>query len=359
MKMALALAEKGRGFTSPNPMVGAVLVKEGKVVGQGWHRAVGEAHAEVEAIRDAGDHAEGATLYVTLEPCNHTGRTPPCAEKVLTAGIREVVMAMEDPNPHVTGGGARFLAERGIAVRKGVCEAEARRLNESFIKFIQTGRPFVVMKSAATLDGRTATRTGDSKWITGPAARRFVHLLRHEADAILVGIGTVKADNPQLTTRLEHLKGRDPIRVILDTDLSIDAGAEVLRQNPSGTDTLIVTGPVVCKEKKQRLEQQGVRVIQTEKTSGGIDLKDLMSRLGEMQVTRLLIEGGSRVHASALNSGIVDKVHLFFAPKILGGDDGYPICRGQGPERMNQSISLTDIRVLRFDDDVMIEGYIG
>lgn len=358
MKMALALAEKGRGCVSPNPMVGAVLVKDGRVVGKGWHRAAGQDHAEVEAIRDAGGQARGAVLYVTLEPCNHTGRTPPCTEAVIAAGIREVVMAMEDPNPHVAGGGARYLASRGIQVRSNVCGDEARRLNESYIKFVQTGRPFVVMKTAATLDGRTATRTGDSKWITGPAARRCVHRMRHEADAILVGIGTVRADNPQLTTRLEGIRGRDPVRIILDTRLSIDEEAEVLRPNPSGTETVIVTGPGCCDKKRQRLEQRGVRILRME-SANGIDLKTLMPELGARQITRLLIEGGSTIHAAALSSGIVDKVHLFFAPRILGGDDGFPVCRGPGPDRMNQSIALKDMRVCRFDDDLMIEGYIG
>ncbi len=358
MKMALALAEKGRGFTSPNPMVGAVLVKDGRIVGRGFHAAVGGPHAEVAAINDAGENARGATLYVTLEPCNHTGRTPPCTEKVIAAGIREVVMAMADPNPNVTGGGAKRLTEQGLLVRSGICETEARRLNEGFIKFVQTRRPFVTLKIAATLDGRTATSIGDSKWITGPKAREHVHGLRHAADAVMVGMGTVRADNPRLTTRLAHMTGRNPLRIILDTGLSIDEDALVLDVSDSEPEVLIITGPTVCAEKKKRLEQRGIRILPARTGEEGIDLNDLMEHLGKLKITQLLIEGGSRLNAAALKSGIVDKVVMFFAPKILGGDDGFPVCRGKGPALMDQCLGLGDMEVRRFDDDVMIAGYI-
>lgn len=360
MKMALDLAAKGRGFTSPNPMVGAVIVKGDRVVGKGYHQAAGKAHAEVNAIDDAGVSADGATLYVTLEPCNHFGRTPPCTEKILDAGIRRVVVAVKDPNPDVAGGGIDYLTNRGLAVSTGICEDEARRLNEVFIKYTKTKRPFSILKCAATLDGRLATRTGDSKWVTGEASRNFVHQLRHAVDAIMVGIDTVIKDDPSLTTRLENglaNKGKDPVRVVLDTHLRIPETAKLL-QLESDSDTLIITGPFVSKDKQARIEGKGAKIINFPLKGDLIDLDRLMDHLGALEITSLLIEGGSRVIASALAAGIVEKIFFFYAPKILGGDDGVPICRGPGPALMNQSTPVKDVRVTRFGDDVMIEGYI-
>ncbi len=357
MKMALALAEKGRGYTAPNPMVGAVVVKNGRVVGRGYHQAVGLAHAEVNAIDDAGSSAKDAILFVTLEPCNHTGRTAPCTQKILDAGITRVVVAMEDPNQDVQGGGIACLEKHGIDVSSGVCEAQARQLNEVFIKYIKTKRPFVIVKCAATLDGRIAAKTGDSKWITNPKSRKFVHELRHAVDGIMVGIDTVKADNPSLTTRLDGINGQDPTRIILDTRLSIDEDAKVLRQD-SDSDTLIISGNHAPEEKKAKLVSKGIKVIEVSEKEGVIDLDLLMDKLGRSGITSLLIEGGSRVIASALAAGIVDKVFFFYGPKILGGE-GFPICRGPGPDLMGQSISVRDICVRRFDDDVLVQGYIS
>jgi diaminohydroxyphosphoribosylaminopyrimidine deaminase / 5-amino-6-(5-phosphoribosylamino)uracil reductase len=356
MKMALYLAQKGRGYTSPNPMVGAVIVKNGQIKGRGYHQSVGEAHAEVNAITNAGSAVEGATLYVNLEPCNHTGRTPPCTRKILEAGIKRVVFAMEDPNT-VAGGGAALLKKHGVEVRKGVCEEPAKRLNEAFIKYVQTKRPFVILKCAATLDGRIATRSGDSKWVTGEKARRFVHRLRHAVDAILIGIGTIQADNPSLTTRLGSKKGADPVRIILDTHLSISPDARILKLD-SNSDTILVTGNQIEEDKRNRIQKKGVRLIQQAAASDQIDLSLLMDQLGSMGITSVLVEGGSRVIASAFSSGIVDKIHFFYAPKILGGDDGIPICRGTGRRLMQDSIRVKNVRLRRFDDDVMIEGYI-
>ena len=347
MQMALDLAVKGEGFTSPNPLVGAVLVKDGQVVGSGYHEVIGGPHAEVNAIDAAGDRAAGATLYVTLEPCNHTGRTPPCTRKILEFGISRVVVAMSDPNEKVIGGGLEFLQHNGIQVTKGVCEKQAQKQNEAFIKYIRTGQPFVIAKCAATLDGRIATRTGDSKWVTGEAARKFVHTLRHAVDAIMVGINTVRKDNPSLTTRLDDRKGKDPVRIILDTHLSIAPDARVLQQT-SASETILVAGHGVARSKKTAFEKAGARVIES-------SLKD---QLGELEICSLLIEGGSRVLASAFKAGIVDKVLFFYAPKILGGDDGVPICSGPGAELMNQSTAVKEIAVQRFADDVLIEGYI-
>jgi diaminohydroxyphosphoribosylaminopyrimidine deaminase/5-amino-6-(5-phosphoribosylamino)uracil reductase len=357
MAMALSLAKRGAGWTAPNPMVGAVVVKGGRVVGKGYHRAVGTAHAEVNAIDDAGIEARDATLYVTLEPCNHTGRTPPCTEKILAAGIRRVVCAMPDPNPKVAGGGNAFLASRGIDVSCGILEEKAEKLNESFVKYSRTGRPFVILKCAATLDGRLATRTGDSKWITGPRSRRFVHRIRHEVDAIMVGSGTVHADDPSLTTRLENRKGRNPRRIILDTRLGIPETAKVLRPE-SDSDTILVAGPGAPAENRARLAKRGATLLETPLKDGRIDLGILMTRLGDMGITSLLVEGGGSVLSSALADGIADKVLFFYAPKLLGGDDGVPICRGLGAGLMNDAVAVEKVRVRRFDDDVMIEGYI-
>ena len=358
MQMALDLAIKGQGYTSPNPLVGAVVVKDGKVVGTGYHQIIGGPHAEVNAIDAAGDLANGSTLYVTLEPCNHTGRTPPCTRKILAAGVRRVVVAMRDPNLEVAGGGAEFLKQQGIQVTTGVCEAQAKKQNEAFIKYARTGRPFVIVKCAATLDGQLATRTGDSKWVTGEQARQFVHGLRHAVDAIMVGINTVRADNPSLTTRLADRQGKDPVRIILDTHLSILPDAKVLQQK-SDSKTILVAGKAVARDKKTAIEQTGARVIAIRLKDGRIDLQALMDQLGTLDITSLLIEGGSQVLASAFGSSIVDKVFFFYAPKILGGNDGVPICSGAGAALMSQSIAVSDISVHRLGDDVLIEGYLG
>ncbi|MDM8526499.1 bifunctional diaminohydroxyphosphoribosylaminopyrimidine deaminase/5-amino-6-(5-phosphoribosylamino)uracil reductase RibD [Desulfococcaceae bacterium HSG8] len=357
MKIALDLAAKGEGFTSPNPMVGAVVVRDGEVVGKGYHEAVGKAHAEVNAIDDAGSSAEGATIYVTLEPCNHTGRTPPCTEKILSSGIRRVVVAMDDPNPDVRGGGNDYLRKQGIDITSGICEEEARKLNEVFIKYIRTKRPFVILKCAMTLDGRIATKTGDSKWVSGEASRKFVHRVRHAVDGIMVGMGTIRKDNPSLTTRLEGMNGLDPARIILDTRLSVSRDAKILHLD-SDSDTILITDGSVSADKKAGFENMGARVIGYPARDGRIDLDFLMDKLGELGITSLLIEGGSCVIASALKAGIVDKVLFFYAPRILGGDDGVPVCKGPGPDLMRDCLPVRDVRVRRFDDDVMIEGYI-
>lgn len=357
MRLALDLARRGEGFVSPNPMVGAVVVKDGRIVGQGFHQAAGKAHAEVNALDEAGEAARNATLFVTLEPCNHTGRTPPCTDRILKAGVRRVVTAMRDPNPHVAGGGLEHLSGRGLEVENGVCHAAAARLNEAYIKHVCTGVPFVTVKCAATLDGQIATRSGDAKWVSGEKSRQYVHRMRHASDAIMVGVDTVKKDDPSLTTRIEGFQGKDPQRFILDTQLSIPEGARVLKLKSSAVTT-IVAGPAVAEEKKARLERNGIRVLAAPLAEGLIDLGRLVQTLGAEAVTSLLIEGGGRVIASALKAGIVDKVVVFFAPKLMGGNDGVPMCRGPGPIRMQDGISLRDVQVQLFDQDVMIEAYV-
>lgn len=357
MKMALDLAIQGEGYVSPNPMVGAVVVKEGQIVGQGYHQAVGGPHAEVHALDDAGQQAFGATLYVTLEPCNHFGRTPPCTQKILAAGIKRVVVAMADPNPDVTGGGNACLQSKGVVVVTGVCEVEARKLNEGFIKYSKTKQPFVILKMAATLDGRIATRSGDARWVTGSVARAKVHAMRHAMDAILVGVGTVKADDPQLTTRLPGGKGVDPTRIVLDTHLTMPETARMLQQS-SMAETWIVCGPDADPGKKELLRTQGAVVLECPVRNDHIDLVSLLTMIGSRGITSVLIEGGGRVAHSALTSAIVDKCVLFYAMKLLGGSDGIPMFNGPGPEKMSESLALYDTEMICMDGDIMISGYL-
>ncbi len=357
MKLALALAEKGSGHVSPNPMVGAVVVNGDRIVGRGYHQHVGGPHAEVNAIDDAGAMARDATLYVTLEPCNHFGRTPPCTQKILDAGIRRVVVGMPDPNPDVAGGGNEFLTSKGIEVLCGVKEAAARRLNEPFVKFVRTRKPFVVLKIASTLDGRIAAHSGDARWVTGAAARARVHQLRHAMDAILVGIGTVDADDPQLTTRLDSGDGVDPIRIVLDSRLRMNHTARMLQQS-SNAPTWVICGPDARQDDKQRLQDAGARIVEAPLLGGHLDMAALMELLGQQEVTSLLIEGGSHVAGAALRADVIDKVIFFYAPKIYGGDNGIPICRGHGPDLMNESIAVRQIEMDRLGDDIMISGYL-
>lgn len=358
MEMALALAARGIGYASPNPLVGAVVVRDGRVVGRGFHARFGEAHAEVNALQEAGERARGATLYVTLEPCNHTGKTPPCTQSIIAAGIRRVVVAMPDPNPGVQGGGSACLRAAGITVHEGLAAGAARRQNEAFLKHALTGAPLVILKCAATLDGHIATRSGDAHWVSGPLSRNFVHQLRHAVDAILVGVGTVKADNPRLTTRLPEGRGSDPTRIILDTRLSIPLNARVLMDaSPAGT--ILVTGPDVSAASRRRVEARGVEVLPATCREGRVDMARLLPVLGARGIASVLVEGGGRVAGSILRAGLVDKVHLFYAPKLLGGDDGIPLCRGPGAARMQDCLKLQRLRVRRFGEDIMIEGYLS
>lgn len=356
MTLALEQAVKGQGHVSPNPMVGAIVVKDGQVVGRGYHRAVGGPHAEVHALDDAGEKALGSTLYVTLEPCNHQGRTPPCTEKIVQSGIKRVVVAMADPNPDVKGGGNRYLVRQGIEVVCGIQEQAARTLNESFIKYSQTKQPFVVLKMAATLDGRIATKTGDSRWVTGALARARVHRLRHALDAIMVGVGTIKADDPQLTTRLDDAAGVDPIRFVIDTRLSTPENATVISQR-STAPTYLVHGETAPLERRRRLIDGGAQLLEAPLQNGRIDLTALMSRLGQMGVTSLMIEGGAQLADSALKADVVDKVVFFYAPKILSGSDGMPMFNGKGPELMKEALPVQGIRVECVGEDIMIQGY--
>ncbi|MCS6859253.1 MAG: bifunctional diaminohydroxyphosphoribosylaminopyrimidine deaminase/5-amino-6-(5-phosphoribosylamino)uracil reductase RibD [Abditibacteriales bacterium] len=354
MRRALALARRSKGWTSPNPCVGAVIVKGGRVVGEGFHPRAGEPHAEVFAFRQAGKQARGGTLYVTLEPCVHYGRTPPCVEVILTSGIRRVVAAMVDPDVRVNGRGLTRLQAAGVEVTCGVLEEQARKLNEDFIKFKTQGLPFVTLKIAMTLDGKIATASGESQWITGDKARAHAQRLRHEHDAILVGINTVLADDPQLTTRLR--RGKDPQRIILDSRARLPLTARVLHVASSASTWVAVTQDAP-QSRIRKLEQSGAKVLPTESADGRVNLRQLMKLIAAQNVMSVLIEGGGTVAWSALDAGIVDKVIFFIAPKIIGGANAVTAVEGAG-RRLGEAWRLRDVRVKRMGEDVMVEGYV-
>ncbi len=356
MRRALELAAKARGRTSPNPMVGAVIVKDGEIVGEGYHKKPGTPHAEIHAIEQAKDKSKAAQLYVTLEPCCHWGRTPPCTKAIIQSGISSVVMAMFDPFSQVSGKGKAELEEHGITVQSGLLEAEARKLNESYIKYVTTSMPFVILKTAMSLDGKIATSTGESKWITSALSRQKVHEIRDEVDAILVGIGTVNHDNPSLTTRLENKQGIDPIRIVVDSKARISPEAKVLNLN-SPAATLIATTEKAPPEKIAQLQARDAEVIVTPELDGKVCLKALMKKLGERKITSLLIEGGGEINASALKEGIVDKVMVFIAPKLIGGKTAPGPIGGAGIEQLSRAVLFRDIQVSQIGEDILIEGY--
>jgi diaminohydroxyphosphoribosylaminopyrimidine deaminase/5-amino-6-(5-phosphoribosylamino)uracil reductase len=358
MALALKLAAKGTGYTSPNPLVGAVVVKDGDIVGQGYHRRYGQAHAEVEALRQAGPQARGATLYVTLEPCNHHGKTPPCTAAVLNAGICRVVIANSDPNPRVTGGGAAFLREKGLIVDSGLLAEAGCTLNETFFKAITTGRPFVIAKAAASLDGKIATRTNDSHWITSDKARIWVHRLRHQVDAILVGVGTVMADDPQLTTRLPSGQGQDPTRIVVDSHLRLPLTAQILTQT-STAPTWIACTNTAPTAKIAAIRSLGAEIILTPAHNNRVDLTALLTILGQRRINSLLVEGGAEVHGAFFDAGLVDKFHLFLAPKFIGGRQAPGILGGLGIARLDEAPPARHLSIHRLGPDILISGYLN
>ncbi len=354
MRRALALAQ--RGYTAPNPMVGAVIVKDGRIVGEGYHRRAGMPHAEIEALRRAGESARGATLYVTLEPCSHWGRTPPCADALIEAGVRCVYAAMQDPNPQVAGKGFEKLREAGIEVQVGVLEERARQLNEIFIKYHTTGMPFVTVKAAMSLDGKIATHTGDSKWITDEPARRLVHRLRARHDAVMVGIGTVLKDDPLLTVRLPRL--REPLhrlRVIVDSRLCCPEEARVLHVEDS--PTLIATTEAAPSEKIARLRERGVEVEVLPADAGHVNLHELIRVLAQRGVTGVLCEGGGTLIASLLAQRLVDKVVFFYAPRIIGGRDAPTAVEGEGYACIEGCLRLDRVHWRKVGRDMMVQAY--
>ena len=357
MKRALNLAARGEGWVSPNPMVGAVVVKGGQVVGRGYHRRAGLPHAEVEALAAAGEAARGADLYVTLEPCNHQGKTPPCTQAILTAGVRRVIIATRDPNPQVTGGGAEFLAARGVEVHEGLLAAEARRLNEAWLHYVKTGRPWVMAKAACSLDGKIATAGGESQWLTGVPARAWGHRLRHRADAMVVGIGTVLADDPQLTTRRPGGRGKDPIRVVLDSRLRLPLTARLLNLD-SPAPTWVACTSQAPPEAIRAVKAQGARVLVLPADAGRVSLPALLEELGARQVQSLLVEGGAETLGACFDQRLVNQFYFFYAPKILGGSKAPGMVGGQGIIHLGEAHIARDLRVRRVGGDLLVSGYL-
>jgi len=357
MARALKLAELGRGQTSPNPLVGAVVVKNGEIVGEGYHQKAGLPHAEINALREAGERARDAVLYVTLEPCCHYGRTPPCTKAIIEAGIREVIVGVTDPNPQVAGKGIRILQESGIRVQLGVLEEEARRQNEAFFKYIRTKLPFVTLKAAVSLDGKIATVSGDSKWITGEKARQLVHRLRAESDAVLTGIGTVLADDPLLNVRLPGYKGRQPVRVVVDSSLRIPEESQLVQTAAQIPTAVAVIKGNYSREKRARLEAVGVEVWELPASEGRVDLKSLLGLLGQKEIMNLLVEGGSSLNAALMEGGLVDKYIIFQAPLLIGGSKAPGVFGGKGFSRIKDCLRLSPVFTERVGGDMMITAY--
>ncbi len=352
MRLALRLARRGIGKTSPNPNVGAVVVKNGRAIGRGYHRRFGGPHAEVFALKEAGQAARDATMYVTLEPCSHYGKTPPCADRIIEAGLRRVVVATPDPNPLVNGAGIRKLQQAGIEVTVGVEAEKAEKFNEAFFKFMRTGLPFVTLKIAQTLDGKIATPSGDSRWVSGEASRRLVHRWRAQMDAVLVGIGTVLQDDPELTVRL--VKGRNPKRVVLDPHLKIPLESRLVKDGQS--ETIVVTASK-DEKKIEDLKKRGVSVISAQLTRGGaFDLADVLKKLTEFQIISILVEGGSGVFSSFLKQRAFDRLAVFHAPKIAGA--GLGPFDGVSLQKMSEALPLKIRKTRKVGEDWLFQGEI-
>ena len=352
MLRAIELAKKATGFTCPNPLVGAVIVKDGRIIGEGWHHRYGELHAERDALKNCTESASGASIYVTLEPCCHYGKQPPCVEAIIEAGIKKVIVGSRDPNPLVSGKGNAYLREHGIEVTEDYMRDECDAMNYVFFHYITTGTPYVVMKYAMTLDGKIASHTGDSKWITGEQARHRVHLDRHRYTGIMAGSGTVLADDPELTCRIDGLT--DPVRIICDSRLRTPVDSKIVR-TAHNVRTIIATAQTSGHE---RYTDCGCEIIQVPEKNGHIDLNELMSKLGELKIDSIMLEGGGTLNWSALEAGIVNRIQCYIAPKIIGGNNAPSPIRGTGLNIMNDAVKLTAPDIIKLGDDYMIEGEI-
>ncbi|WP_435368005.1 bifunctional diaminohydroxyphosphoribosylaminopyrimidine deaminase/5-amino-6-(5-phosphoribosylamino)uracil reductase RibD [Paenibacillus pasadenensis] len=352
MDLALAMARKTAGQTSVNPVVGCVVVKEGRIVGMGAHLKRGEGHAEVHALTMAGEEARGATVFVTLEPCSHYGRTPPCSERIIASGASKVVVAAQDPNPLVAGSGIAKLRAAGLEVVTGVLAEESHRLNEAFNKFITKRQPFVTIKAASTLDGRIASKTGDSRWVTGPEARQAVHALRHRHTGIMIGIGTALADDPSLTTRLP-VPGIHPVRIVADSSLRLPLASKLVQDRTA--PTLVLAAADAPLEREAELRAAGVEVLRCGSGSK-VDLADAMGQLAARDIGSILLEGGGKLSGSMLEAGLVDRIALFMAPKIIGGYEAPASFQFSGFSRMADAIELEDVELERYGRDFCISG---
>lgn len=357
MKRALELAKKGWGRTKPNPLVGAVIVKNGEIIGEGWHEKFGGPHGEINAINNCVENCEGADLYINLEPCSHYGKTPPCVYSIIESKIKKVVIAMEDPNPMVSGKGISILRENGINVETGLLKEEALKLNDVFIKYITKKTPFVLLKWAMTVDGKTATKTGDSKWISSYSSREYVHKLRNRYSSILVGINTVLKDNPELTARSIEIDNINPTRIVLDRLGQVPLSAKLLDIDET-KPLIIATSEKVNIEKKKKLLDMGAKVLIIDESNGALNLKTLLHELYKQGIESILVEGGGTVASSFLEAGLVDKIAAFIAPVIIGGKDAKTPVMGNGVLNIKDGSKILLPEIKRFEDDILIEGYI-
>lgn len=357
MKRALELAKKGWGRTKPNPLVGAVIVKNGKIIGEGWHEKFGGPHGEVNAINNCVENCEGADLYINLEPCSHYGKTPPCVYRIIESKIKKVVIAMEDPNPMISGKGVSILRDNGIEVEIGILKEEALRLNDIFINYITKKTPFVLLKWAMTVDGKTATKTGDSKWISSYSSREYVHKLRNRYSSILVGINTVLKDNPELTARSIEINNINPTRIVLDRLGQVPLSAKLLDIDET-KPLIIATSEKVNIEKKKKLLDMGAKVLIIDESNGALNLKTLLHELYKQGIESILVEGGGTVASSFLEAGLVDKIAAFIAPVIIGGKDAKTPVMGNGVLNIKDGSKILLPEIKRFEDDILIEGYI-
>ncbi len=365
IKKTIVLAKTAMGNTSPNPLVGAIIVKNGEVIALGYHKKAGMPHAEINAINNARD-LKGASLYVNMEPCSHLGRTPPCVDAIIRSGITRVYVGMLDPNPIVAGKGVDKLKSHGLKVTTGILQKECYRLNEFYIKYITRGLPFVILKSAMTLDGKTATSSGDSKWISNDKSRKFVHKLRSEVDAIMVGSGTLLKDDPLLTVRMGRKANPSPLRVIIDRALRINERANVLK-NTDVAKTIIFHGASAKAKKVQKLTEKGVQLVKVHEKDGALNLREVLKRLAKEEITSVLVEGGAALHSSFINNSLADKMYLFLAPKLMLCGRSKPVFDGREISGKNKGSSGKDLikdlrsvsinQVRRFDDDIMVEFY--
>lgn len=355
MERALELAKQGIGKVNPNPLVGAVIVKNGEIIGEGYHECYGQAHAERNAVKNAKKDVEGSTIYVTLEPCAHYGKTPPCVDLIIEKKFKKVVIGMLDPNTLVAGKSIEKLKKHGIEVLVGVKEEECKKINDIFIKYITSKIPFILLKSGISLDGKIATSTGESKWITSKESREDSQNLRNRLASIMVGVNTVIEDNPELTCRIEN--GRNPIRIIVDSNLRIPLDCKLV--NKKDGLTIVGTTEKADESKKQELRDLGVKVIEVSEKAGRVDLKELVIKLGQEGIDSILIEGGGTLNFSALKEGIVDKVRFYIAPKILGGENSKSSIAGKGFSKLDDAAILKDIIYRQIGQDIVVEGYIN
>jgi len=354
MKLALNLALKAKVRTSPNPMVGALVVKNGRIVGEGYHEKVGSPHAEIIALDEAAAKAKGASLYVTLEPCTHFGRTPPCVDRIVKSGIKEVIVGMIDPNPLNNGRGIHILKQHKIKVEVGFWEDKLRKLNEAFIKYISKRMPFVTVKVAQSLDGKIATYSGDSKWITSDKSRAYSHRIRQNYDAIMVGVNTILRDNPKLDAWFSK---RQPIKIVVDSQLSTPEGANIFYKN---SQVIIVTLPSFPGQETENRKILGekARILEVREKAGQINLKDTMKKLAQLEITNILVEGGGTLIGALVDERLVDKILFFISPKIIGGKEAISSVMGKGVVRIDKAIKLKEVKLKRIGEDFLVEGYV-